>query len=574
MRRWNGIVCRYEKSYARITANTDVKTVFGVFGLKPVSTLQIPRLPAPRPRNDQPKVGSCWVQVLRSAPKAMQKDEADAELSGKRGGSVIQQEQNNCLKAMLTAIHGAQKFIYIEGQFFQSAYGVDFDGDPDVKLSGPMSSLIDITASPGYEKYAKQLEIYGVSPSKIPYAIRWAKYDDVRRDLKGNGAIFLNDLQAVLKNIASIKASQAMGKSQKALLNPIGEALARRIEDAIYDGLDFHVYMVLPVHPEGTLNTLNIMTQLNLTMQSLIFGGESLVNRIRRAVLSEKLMRDKKIGRVEAMLGTRKYNSKDLIRRDGESWRNYLTILNLRNWQKLEGRPVTEQIYVHSKLLITDDRVAVLGSANINDRSQLGSRDSELAIVVRDDQSITVKLDGERNEKVSSSVQKLRAQLWRKLFGLMGATEPVHELSEFIEKPAAKETWEAIQRIAHANALAYAKAFPFLANMQGKPSSIWPTWDKGEKRLKYHMPFDQRFWRGESVMDEHLSWNAMSSATESSPVGIQGFIVALPVSWTEGENNSSGMNLTLLAENMDKHKDERAFAKAEKNQMLERGRAA
>lgn len=29
---------------------------------------------------------------------------------------------------------------------------------------------------------------------------------------------------------------------------------------------------------------------------------------------------------------------------------------------------------------------------------------------------------------------------------------------------------------------------------------------------------------------------------------IQGFIVALPVSWTKGENNLSAMNLTILAE--------------------------
>jgi phosphatidylserine/phosphatidylglycerophosphate/cardiolipin synthase-like enzyme len=36
------------------------------------------------------------------------------------------------------------------------------------------------------------------------------------------------------------------------------------------------------------------------------------------------------------------------------------------------------QIYVHSKLMIIDDRMALIGSANINDRSLLGSRDSEV----------------------------------------------------------------------------------------------------------------------------------------------------------------------------------------------------
>ena len=39
-------------------------------------------------------------------------------------------------------------------------------------------------------------------------------------------------------------------------------------------------------------------------------------------------------------------------------------------------------VYVHSKLLVADDSVAIVGSANINQRSLAGSRDTELAVVV------------------------------------------------------------------------------------------------------------------------------------------------------------------------------------------------
>lgn len=42
------------------------------------------------------------------------------------------------------------------------------------------------------------------------------------------------------------------------------------------------------------------------------------------------------------------------------------------------GTPVTELIYIHSKLIIVDDKILICGSANINDRSLLGSRDSEV----------------------------------------------------------------------------------------------------------------------------------------------------------------------------------------------------
>jgi phospholipase D1/2 len=36
------------------------------------------------------------------------------------------------------------------------------------------------------------------------------------------------------------------------------------------------------------------------------------------------------------------------------------------------GKPVSEIVYVHSKLMIVDDDWAILGSANINDRSMVG----------------------------------------------------------------------------------------------------------------------------------------------------------------------------------------------------------
>ena len=39
-------------------------------------------------------------------------------------------------------------------------------------------------------------------------------------------------------------------------------------------------------------------------------------------------------------------------------------------------------IYIHSKLMIVDDCRLILGSANINDRSMEGDRDSELCVLV------------------------------------------------------------------------------------------------------------------------------------------------------------------------------------------------
>ncbi len=40
-------------------------------------------------------------------------------------------------------------------------------------------------------------------------------------------------------------------------------------------------------------------------------------------------------------------------------------------------------IYVHSKCIIIDDEWILIGSANINDRSLVGDRDSEIAVVMQ-----------------------------------------------------------------------------------------------------------------------------------------------------------------------------------------------
>ena len=46
-------------------------------------------------------------------------------------------------------------------------------------------------------------------------------------------------------------------------------------------------------------------------------------------------------------------------------------------------------MYVHSKMMIVDDNAAIIGSANINDRSMLGKRDRSsfklFAIIIPDE---------------------------------------------------------------------------------------------------------------------------------------------------------------------------------------------
>ena len=63
-------------------------------------------------------------------------------------------------------------------------------------------------------------------------------------------------------------------------------------------------------------------------------------------------------------------------------WERYVSFCSLRTHECLGERPVSELVYIHSKLMIVDDRFVIAGSANINDRSLNGTRDSEVCMVI------------------------------------------------------------------------------------------------------------------------------------------------------------------------------------------------
>lgn len=73
---------------------------------------------------------------------------------------------------------------------------------------------------------------------------------------------------------------------------------------------------------------------------------------------------------------------------------DYIGFFSLRNWGVINNKVVSDQVYVHDKLLIVDDRVAIIGSANINDRSMIGCRDSEVAIRVEDTLHLDITMNG------------------------------------------------------------------------------------------------------------------------------------------------------------------------------------
>ena len=61
--------------------------------------------------------------------------------------------------------------------------------------------------------------------------------------------------------------------------------------------------------------------------------------------------------------------------------------------------------------MIIDDDLALCGSANINDRSQEGDRDSELALYFYDGEKTNITLNG-KSKSVNKKAHELRKRLY------------------------------------------------------------------------------------------------------------------------------------------------------------------
>ncbi|KAH8882570.1 phospholipase D/nuclease [Thozetella sp. PMI_491] len=83
---------------------------------------------------------------------------------------------------------------------------------------------------------------------------------------------------------------------------------------------------------------------------------------------------------------------------------------------------IQEELYIHAKLLIVDDRIVICGSSNLNDRSQLGYHDSELSIVMEDTKRFPSTMDGQPFE-AGWHAGTLRRYLWREHLGLLPPQE-------------------------------------------------------------------------------------------------------------------------------------------------------
>ncbi|XP_064083697.1 phospholipase D1-like isoform X4 [Macrobrachium nipponense] len=161
-----------------------------------------------------------------------------------------------------------------------------------------------------------------------------------------------------------------MGEA-KEVNNSIAQEIVERIVQAHCNNEVFRVYILLPLLPafEGMIGKSS-----GVAMQYIVYWNYVSICRGKTSLL--QCLKDQGV----------------------TDWRKYVSFCSLRNHEELHGRPVSELIYIHSKLMIIDDQYVIAGSANINDRSMIGNRDSEVCLLMEDEEFEQGIMDGKPYE--------------------------------------------------------------------------------------------------------------------------------------------------------------------------------
>lgn len=210
-------------------------------------------------------------------------------------------------------------------------------------------------------------------------------------------------------------------------LHLIPKELSLKIISKIEAGERFTVYIVLPMWPEGIPESGSVQAILDWQRRTMTMMYKDIITALR-------------------------------ARGSDEDPRNYLTFFCLANREvKKSGEyEPSEQpepdsdyaraqqnrrfmIYVHSKMMIVDDEYIIVGSANINQRSMDGARDSEIAMGAYQPHHLAT-----RNQPAQGQIHGFRMALWYEHLGMLDDTFKHPERSECAEKVnrAADKYWD------------------------------------------------------------------------------------------------------------------------------------
>jgi phospholipase D1/2 len=208
--------------------------------------------------------------------------------------------------------------------------------------------------------------------------------------------------------------------------NKLGEALRDKIAQKMVNRERFFVYLIVPEVYDGDPFNTSAREVNHFQWQSI-------------RTLREQL------GKVASQNGVDAddYFQPFCLRKLGK--------VSIRNNNQARQIARVNLIYVHSKLMIVDDTFVTVGSANLNQRSLLGDRDSEINVNILDDEEVIIKVGDPkatdpwaklRDFRARKSAYEFRMHLWRKHLGVDSAVEPGTDMTiQNPTHPATVKLW-------------------------------------------------------------------------------------------------------------------------------------
>ncbi|MED6212355.1 Phospholipase D [Stylosanthes scabra] len=211
-------------------------------------------------------------------------------------------------------------------------------------------------------------------------------------------------------------------KEHPDVVNLIPKELSLKIVSKIKARERFVVYVVIPMWPEGVPESGNVQKILYLQRWTI----EMMYKDIVEALKEEGLDEDPQQYLAFLCLGNRE------VKKDGEydppekpqKGSDYLKSQEVRRFM----------IYVHSKMMIVDDEYIIIGSANINQRSMNGGRDTEIAMGAYQPYHLATNSGGARGQ-----IHGFRMSLWY---------EHLSKLDKAFLNPESKECIKKVNQLA------------------------------------------------------------------------------------------------------------------------------
>ncbi|EKM74848.1 hypothetical protein AGABI1DRAFT_132820 [Agaricus bisporus var. burnettii JB137-S8] len=442
----------------------------------------------PDPEYPLPRNGTCTVQVVRS-------------VSDWSHGVLTEHSIQN---AYLKMIEEAEHFIYIENQFFISS-----TTDGDVVTNKIAKALADRVIRAGQE--GKRFKV----------------------------VIFIPEVPGFAGNVKDEGSLKTIIGAQYRTINRGGNSIYEKVREAGYEPLDYIRFYHLRAYDR--INApLQYISQTEDASGVKFFDAQVALSRkwvdgdmlTSQKTVQIKIPKETTEGLVQSDQAgediqqlsipeseeqanetiTRFEEGAKSVRRDENVADNVVqhmlqdrTTLAEEEWEGTEEEElnayVTELLYIHSKVMIVDDRRVIMGSANINDRSQKGDGDSEICLVVEDTDMIQSTMNGEPYD-VSRFASSLRRKLYREHLGLIrpqmadgceeqtdfmqpaplpNPDETGEEEDQLVADPISEQTERLLRETAHSNREIFSEIFK---NVPTNVVRNWKTYDNYVPKVK------------------------------------------------------------------------------------------